>query len=379
MRKRALVVSLALAVPLGAVGVGLWLGAMGATAEPQDDAPPAVPVSAQKAVARDMPVYVRGIGTVQAFNAVSIKSRVDGAIVKVDFTEGQEVKAGSPLFEIDPRPYQATLALANAAKAKDEAQLASASADLKRDEALVARDFQTRQAYDQQKALVGQLQAAIAGDEAQIQSATLNLDYAVIRSPIDGRAGARLVDIGNLVHAADNVALVTIVELRPIFASFTEPQSAFEAIRASQAKSAIAVGAFTPDDKKELAQGQVSLIDNQIDPASGTIHLKAQFANADETLWPGEFVNLRLTVDTLKNAVTVPARAVQQGPNGPYIFVVKPDMTVENRNVEVSEIENDTAAIGKGLAAGEMVVVDGQYGLDQGTRVSFEQPQQQGG
>lgn len=379
MRTRALVMVLVLAASLGAAGLGLWFGATGATAGPKDTAPSAVPVSAQKAEARDMPVYVRGIGTVQAFNAVNVKSRVDGAIVKVDFTEGQELKAGSPLFEIDPRPYQAALAQANAAKAKDQAQLASASADLKRDEALVARDFQTRQAYDQQKALVGQLEAAIAGDNAQIQSATLNLDYAVIRSPIDGRAGARLVDIGNLVHAADNVALVTIVQLRPIFVSFTEPQSAFETIRASQAKGAIAVGAFTPDDEKELAKGQVSLIDNQIEQASGTIHLKAQFANDDETLWPGEFVNLRLTVDTLGNAVTVPARSVQQGPNGDYIFVVKDDMTVETRNVDVTEIVGNTAVVGKGLAAGEMVVVDGQYRLDQGTRVSLDLPSQQGG
>jgi multidrug efflux system membrane fusion protein len=365
-------ISLACGAVLGAVGLGLWLG--GAAAAPKNDAPPpAVPVSAQKAESRDMPVYVRGIGTVQAANAVSIKTRVDGQIVKVDFTEGQELKAGAPLFEIDPRPYQAALDQANAAKAKDQAQLASASADLKRDELLLARDFQTRQAYDQQKALVGQVQAAIAGDDAQIQTAQLNFNYATIRSPIDGRAGARLVDIGNLVHAADNAVLVSVVQLRPIYVSFTEPQSAFESIRASQAKTAIDTTALTPDDKKTLAQGKLSLIDNQIDQASGTIHLKAQFPNADEALWPGEFVNLQLTVDTLKNAVTVPTRTVQQGPDGPYLFVVKDDMTVENRNVTIAETVGDTVAISKGLAAGETVVVDGQYRLDQGTRVSLEQ------
>ncbi len=356
--------------------LAVWLAGEGwrrGVAPKNDAAPPAVPVSAQKAESRDIPVYVRGIGTVQAANAVSIKTRVDGQIVKVDFTEGQELKAGDPLFEIDPRPYQAALDQANAAKAKDQAQLASASADLKRDELLLARDFQTRQAYDQQKALVGQVQGSIAGDVAQIQTAQLNIEYAMIRSPIDGRAGARLVDIGNLVHAADNAALVTIVQLRPIFVSFTEPQSAFETIRASQARTAIETTALTPDDPERAGAGQVSLIDNQIDQASGTIHLKAQFANGDETLWPGEFVNLQLTVDTLKNAVTVPARAVQQGPDGPYLFVVKDDMTVENRKVTVAETVGDTVAISKGLAAGETVVVDGQYRLDQGTRVSLEQ------
>ena len=255
MPRRALMVSLACGAVLAAVGLGVWLGDGGAAAAPKNDAPPpAVPVSAQKAESRDMPVYVRGIGTVQAANSVTIKTRVDGQIVKVDFTEGQEVKAGDPLFEIDPRPYQATLDQANAAKAKDEAQLVSASADLERDELLLARDFQTRQAYDQQKALVGQVQAAIAGDDAQIQTAQLNLNYATIRSPIDGRAGARLVDIGNLVHAADNAVLVTIVQLRPIFVSFTEPQSAFESIRASQAKAAIASRRSRPMHKKTLAR-----------------------------------------------------------------------------------------------------------------------------
>jgi len=352
-------------------GFALYLALAGA-ALAKDAAPPAVPVSAEPAAARDMPVYVRGIGTVQAYNAVSIKSRVDGQIVKVDFTEGQELKAGDLLFEIDPRPYQAALVQAQAAKAKDEAQLASAMADLKRDEELVAHSFQTRQAYDQQKALVGQLQASIAGDAAQITAATLNLDYAQIRAPIDGRTGARLVDTGNLVHATDNAALVTIQQLRPIFVSLTEPQETFETIRASQARAPIPVEAMTSDNTRKLADGTVSLIDNQIDQGSGTIHLKARFANTQETLWPGEFVNLKLVVDEIKNATTVPARAVQQGPQGAYIFVVNKDMTVATRNVTVSEIENDTAVIGKGLAPGDTVVVDGQYRLDEGTRVKLQ-------
>jgi membrane fusion protein, multidrug efflux system len=354
-------------------------GASAVADTPTPAQPPTVPVTAEKAQTRDMPVYVRGIGTVQAYNTVTIKSRVDGQIVKVDFTEGQEVKEGDLLFEIDARPYQAALALATAIKAKDEAQLVSVQADLSRDEKLLEHDFQTRQAYDQQKALVGQTQAAIAGDAAQIQTAQVNLQYAQIRSPIDGRTGARLVDVGNLVHATDNTGLVTITQLRPIFVSFTEPQGDFETIRASQAQNSIPVEALAPDQSKKLADGSLSLIDNQIDPASGTIHLKAVFANAQETLWPGEFVNLQLVVNTLKNAVTVPERAVQQGPDGPYLFVVKNDMTVETRNVGVTETENGFAVVGKGLDPGETVVVDGQYRLDKGTRVSLQQQAAQGG
>ena len=372
LRKLLTVSALLAAAALAAWAANLGLGR--AADQAGEHQPAAVPVSAEAAQTRDMPVYVRGIGTVQAYNTVAIKSRVDGQIVKVDFTEGQEVKAGDLLFEIDPRPYQAALDQANANKQKDEAQLVSAEADLKRDEALVAKDFQTRQAYDQQKALVGEVQAAIAADSAQIETAELNLHYAQIRAPIDGRTGARAVDIGNLVHAADNTSLVTITQLRPIYVSFTAPQNDFEKIRASDRRGPVPVEALDAGNTKVLAQGKLSLIDNQIDQASGTIHLKAEFANQDEVLWPGEFVNLRLVVDTLKNAVTIPQRSIEQGPDGAYVFVVKPDMTVETRNVTVTETENGLAVVGKGLAPGEIVVVDGQYRLDQGTRVSVTAP-----
>ncbi|HUB95862.1 MAG TPA: efflux RND transporter periplasmic adaptor subunit, partial [Stellaceae bacterium] len=368
---------LAAAVPAGWMIHGKAGNASAVAQEPHT--PAAVPVTAEKATTRDMPVYVRGIGNVQAYNTVTIKSRVDGQIVKVDFTEGQEVKAGDLLFEIDPRPYQAALALATANKAKDEASLASQQADLVRDEKLLEHDFQTRQAYDQQKALVGSTQAAIAGDAAQIETAQLNLQYAQIRSPIDGRTGARLVDVGNLVHATDNTGLVTITQLRPIFVSFTEPQGDFETVRASQQRGPVPVQAIAASGTKKLADGTLSLIDNQIDQASGTIHLKAVFQNAQETLWPGEFVNLQLVVDTLKNAVTVPDRAIQQGPDGPYLFVVNGDMTVETRDVGVAETEDGFAVISKGLDAGETVVVDGQYRLDKGTKVSFQSSSALGG
>jgi multidrug efflux system membrane fusion protein len=365
---------------IGAVVVAAALGwaaysyTGGGHAAPSAPGNPPVPVTPGTAETRDMPIYVRGIGTVQAFNTVAVKSRVDGQIVKVDFTEGQEVKAGDPLFEIDPRPFQAALAQANAAKEKDQAQLTSAEADLKRYAQLVGPGYQTRQTFDQQKGLVGQLQAAIKADQAAIDNATLNLTYATIRSPIDGRTGARLVDIGNLVHAADNTSLVSITQLKPIFVTFTVPQDQFDRIRKSAAAGPVEVQAVAADDQTQLATGKLTLIDNQVDPTTGTIRLKGTFDNADETLWPGEFVNTRLVVGIDKNAVTVAARALQRGPNGEYLFVIKPDMTVEIRNVEVAQVENGIAAIGKGLAAGEQIVVDGQYRLDQGSKVNPQTP-----
>ena len=359
-------------VLLAALG---WLvyGSFGSVrADEAKPAAPAIPVTAGTAETRDVPIFVSGIGTVQAFNTVTVKSRVDGQIVKVDFTEGQEVKAGDLLFGIDPRPYQAAVAQAVANQQKDQAQLVSAQADLRRDEALIKNNFQTRQAYDQQKALVGQLQASIKADQAQIETAQLNLQYASIRSPIDGRTGARLVDIGNLVHAADNTALVTITQLRPIFVSFTVPQSELETIRQSVSAGPVAAEAYSENNDKKLAVGQLSLIDNTIDQATGTIHLKARFANDKEALWPGAFVVMRLIVGEEKNAVVVPDRAIEEGPNGNYVFVIKPDMTVEMRPVTVSQSQQNLSVITKGLTAGERIVVDGQYRLDQGTRVSIE-------
>ena len=367
-------VAIGVVVVVAALGWAAYSYTGGGHAAPSAPANPPVPITPGTAETRDMPIYVRGIGTVQAFNTVAVKSRVDGQIVKVDFTEGQEVKTGDPLFEIDPRPFQAALAQANAAKEKDQAQLTSAEADLKRYAQLVGPGYQTRQTFDQQKGLVGQLQAALKADQAAIDNATLNLTYATIRSPIDGRTGARLVDLGNLVHAADNTSLVSITQLKPIFVTFTAPQDQFGRIRKSAAAGPVEVQAISADDQTQLASGKLTLIDNQVDPATGTIRLKGTFDNVDETLWPGEFVNTRLVVGIDKNAVTVAARALQRGPNGEYLFVIKPDMTVEIRNVEVAQVENGIAAIGKGLSAGEQVVVDGQYRLDQGSKVNPQTP-----
>jgi membrane fusion protein, multidrug efflux system len=367
-------------VVLAAAGAALWKLSghdfIGGRQGPPP-APPAVPVTAGAAATQNVPVYVRGLGTVQAFQMVTVRTRVDGQITKVLFTEGQEVKSGDPLFEIDPRPFQAALTQAQAAKQRDEAQLQGAQLDLERYAKLLPSGFQTRQQYDQQIATVGQLKGTIAADEAQIENATLNLQYTDIRSPIDGRTGARLVDLGNFVQAGQGTALVTIAQLKPIFVSFTVPQDHLVDIRANQARGALDVEAYASDDKTLLSRGKLSLIDNQVDTTTGTIHLKATFDNTDERLWPGEFVSARLILAVRQDAVVVPAQTVMQGPQGAYIYVIKPDQTVDRRTVEVAATQDNLAVIGKGLARGERVVVDGQYRLTQGAKVNVRQDDNQ--
>jgi membrane fusion protein, multidrug efflux system len=341
-------------------------------------APPEVPVTAGVVTARDVPQFLQGIGTVQAFNTVTIKSQVDGAIVKVAFTEGQEVRQGDLLFQIDPRPYEAALAQAMAAKEKDAAQLVTAQADLVRYGRLVGPGFQTRQSFEDQQGLVAQLQAAIKGDEAQIDTARLNLGYTGIRAPIDGRLGARLVDIGNLVRATDNTALVSITQLKPIFVSFTLPQDELDQIRQRQQGAPLEVTALASNGETVLADGKLTLIDNMIDQTTGTIHLKAMFANQDERLWPGEFVNLRLILRVRHDVATVPSQTVQDGPDGHYAYVIGQNDTVERRPVEIAAVQNGLAVVSKGLAPGEHVVVEGQYRLTNGARVRLLPPKAAG-
>ena len=339
--------------------------------------PAEIPVTAGTAETRDMPVYVRGIGTVQAYKMVTVRSRVDGQIVKVSFEEGQEVKAGDPLFQIDPRPFQATLDQATANKQRDEAQLAGAQADLDRYGKLVGQGFQSRQSYDQQKATVEALKGSIAADQAAIETAKLNLGFADIRAPIGGRTGSRQVDPGNLVQVGQNTALVSITQVKPIFVNFTVPQDQTDTIRTNQAREPLVVVAYAGDDKTELSRGTVTLIENQIDSATGTLKLKGTFGNADERLWPGEFVNVRLILATRKSSITVPQRTVMQGANDSYVYVVKADSTVERRAVQVAAAQDGVAVIEKGLAVGEKVVVDGQYRLTNGARVKVDTPKDQ--
>ena len=356
---------------LVAIGAILWLRVEEPVPQAAaQTASPAIPVTAGTVKVEDVPVFLNGIGTVQAYNSVAIKSRVDGQIVRVDFKEGQDVKEGDPLFQIDPRSYQAAVDQAQAAKQKDEANLVGAQADLERYEKLLTPGWQTRQSYDQQKAQVAQLQAAIKGDEAQINTAKINLGYTDIHSPIDGRLGARLVDKGNIVHANDNTALAMITELKPIFVSFTLPQESLDDVHENNKQAPLVVRAYSGDGKKELAEGKLTLIDNMIDQATGTIHLKARFDNDDERLWPGEFVSLRVILTIRRGVSTVPQQTVQQGPNGHYAYVIKPDNTVERRAVEVASIQDGIAVVTKGLAANERVVVDGQFRLTEGARVN---------
>lgn len=333
---------------------------------------PAVPVTVGAAETKDVPVIVRGIGTVQAYKTVAVKTRVDGQIVKVAFEEGQFVKTGDLLFQIDPAPFQAALDHANAAKRRDEAQLAGAKLDLERYGKLLGPGYQSRQSYDQQQASVEALTATVALDQAAIDTAKVNLNYTEIRAPIDGRTGQRLVDLGNVVTAAQPAALVNITQVRPIFVNFTVPQDVTDEVRHYQAQGPLTVDAYASDDKSQLSTGRLTLIDNQIDATTGTLHLKATFENVDERLWPGEFVNARLVVTVRKGAITVPQRAIMQGPEGSYAYIVKPDDTVQRQAVEVEEAQDGLAVVTKGLASGQKVVLDGQYRLTEGAHIKTD-------
>jgi multidrug efflux system membrane fusion protein len=331
-----------------------------------------VPVTAAVAQAKSVPIILRGIGTVQAFNSVTVKSRVDGNIVKVGFAEGQLVHTGDLLFQLDPRPYQAALQQANANLAKDQANLQNAQIDLARDADLLKKGAGTEQAYTTQRALVAQLQAQIANDQAQIEAAKLNLDYASITSPIDGITGMRLVDIGNLISASAATPLVVVTQIQPIYIVFSLPERDIDRVRQAMARRKLTVLAFDGEDTRQIAEGELTLINNTVDQSTGTVQLKAQFANKDAALWPGQFVNAHLVLETVDSGVTVPSAAVQAGPNGPFACVVKPDSTVEMRPLTVRQVENNTALIGSGLQVGEKVVTAGQFGLTPGAKVTVK-------
>ena len=333
----------------------------------------AIPVTTAAAEKKDVPLYVRGIGTVQAYNQAVIKTRVDGAIVKVSFQEGQDVKAGDPLFQVDPRPFQATLDQASANRARNQAQLIGAQLDLTRYIATSKLGYEPIQLRDEQRARVDALKASIVADDAAIQTARLNLDYSDIRAPFDGRTGTRLVDIGNLVQASQATSLVSITQIKPIFVALTVPQDVNDQVRINQAAGALVVVAYSSSDG-ELARGALSVIDNQIDTATGTLRLKATFENADERLWPGQFVNVRVLLATRRDVVTVPHRALMQSSAGYFCYVVKADGTAERRAIEIGDVQDGIAVIGRGIDAGESVVIAGQFRLTDGARVQVEPP-----
>jgi membrane fusion protein, multidrug efflux system len=337
---------------------------------------PPVPVVAGTVAQKDVPIYLGGIGTVQAFNTVTIHARVDGQVQKIAFTEGQEVHAGDLLAQIDPDPYRTALAQTAAKKGQDEAQLANARVDLKRYADMLANEGVTQQQYDTQKSLVTQLEATVNADQAAIESAKVQLAYTTIVSPIDGRTGIRQVDAGNIVHANDANGLVVITQLKPISVVFILPEQTLPSIQEQAQVSGpdLPVVAVSQDNTTILGEGKLAVIDNQIDSASATIKLKATFPNTDLRLWPGQFVNARLLLTVRKGSVVVPDSVIQRGPEGAFVFVIKDDQTVEVRPVKVAarsgaQIGQGETVIEDGLRAGERIVVDGQYKLQQGSRV----------
>src|ERR1700716_1556649 len=329
---------------------------------------PAVPVTIAPVVKADFPVYLTGLGSVQGFNTVVVRTRVDGQIDKVAFKEGQLVNQGDLLVEIDPRPYQATLDQAKAKKAQDQANLANANLDLQRYTKL--GEFATRQQTDTQRSTVAQLTAQIAADDAAIFNAQTQLDYTAVKAPISGLAGLRQVDIGNIVNASTQTGIVTIAQIEPIAVIFTAPEEQLPYINEGQSAQPLKVIAITTDGKKPLAEGTLSVVNNQVDTTSGTIRLKAVFDNKNHALWPGQSVSTRLLVKTLKDATVVPDDAIQHGNDGLYAYVVNQDNKAELRHLKVSQSIDGRSVVDSGLSPGEQVITAGQYKVQPGTLVS---------
>ncbi len=328
-----------------------------------------IPVTVTDVSTHDVPVYLDGLGTVQAVNSVAIRTQVDGKLLSVNFTEGQQVHQGDVLAVIDPRPYQATLDQAKAKRVEDEAQLMADKKDLERFKALETKGAGTVQAVDQQEAKVENLEATIEADAAAIESAETQLSYATVVAPIDGTVGFRQVDVGNIVHAGEQTPITVLTQIRPARAVFTLPQRDLGPVREAMLKGSVPVFAFDQDNTRQLATGSLLLIDNQIDQATSTIRLKGSFPNDDERLWPGEFVRVRVLAETLKDAATIPAAAVQRSAQGPFAWVIADDETAQHRPIAVGPADGDTIAVREGLKPGERVVVSGQYRLKQGSKV----------
>ena len=371
MRKSPVVLTTALLTGIFAAGMIWWHQSK---AEPPKEAPqPPAPVVAAIVEAHPVPIYLRGVGTVIAFNNVVLRSQITGPLVKVSFRQGETVHKGDVLAEIDPRPYKAQLDQAIANRDRDQAQLDNAQANLGRYVPLEAKGFATGQLVDTQKAQVAQLQAAVKSDEAVIENAQVNLSYTKLTAAIDGVTGIRQIDEGNIIHPGDANGLVDLTQIQPISLIFTLPQTMFPEIQQEMDKGPVKVLAYSQDDKIKLDEGELLLIDNQIIQTTGTIRLRATFPNARRLLWPGELVNARLLLRTEPEGLTVAAGAVQQGPTGAYVYVVLPDQSAQVRPVGVAQISEGQALISSGLKAGETVVVDGQYKLQPGTRVNILQ------
>lgn len=369
MRKRPIIITaLVLAVGLAGLTARYALEAtQPAVAAP---APPRVPVVAGTVTSHDVPIYLRGVGTVIAYNNVEVVSEVSGKIIDINFTQGQSVKKGDLLAQIDPSPFQAQVDQLTATRDRDQAQLINAQANLNRYTPLEAKGFATSQLVDTQKAQVDQLQAIVKADQAAIEAAEVNLGYTRLTSPIDGVTGIRQIDVGNVIQPSNTTGLVDVTQIQPISLIFTLPEDTLPQIQEQMAKGTLKVLAYSQDDKTKLDEGELLLVDNQIIQTTGTIRLRATFPNEKRMLWPGALINARLLVDTRKGGLTVAASAVQQGPNGAFVYVIAPDGTAHMRPVKVGQITGGQALIDSGLEANETVVVDGQYRLAEGSLVN---------
>jgi multidrug efflux system membrane fusion protein len=338
--------------------------------------PPAVPVVAGTVHQGDVPIYLRGVGTVIAYNNVIVRSQITGQIIKIAFNQGQTVHQGDLLAEIDPRPYQALLDQAIANRDRDQAQLVNAQANLSRYTSLQQKGYASTQLVETQNAQAAQLQAMVKSDEGVIEQAQTNLSYTNLTAPIDGVVGIRQIDIGNIIHPTDPNGLVDLTQIQPISLFFSLPQTDFVEIQQQMAQGPLTVEAYSQDDKTKLDEGKLDLIDNQIVQTTGTIRLRASFPNAKRMLWPGELIDARLLLEMRHDGLTIPPSAVQQGPNGSYVWVIGSDETVQTRAVVVSQISEGQALVDSGLQANEKIVAEGQYRLVAGTRVQELQGQE---
>ena len=361
---------------LAGTGSLVWhqFGGPAGKTEPRAAARPSVPVTVAVATRRDLAVYLTGLGTVQASYTVAIHSQINGKLQEVAFVEGQHVKKGDVLARIDPRLFQAALDQAKAKRAQDVAMLVAAEKDLVRARMLAERNAGSQQALDQQQAKFDQMQASIDADDAAIATAQTQLDYTTITAPNDGRIGVRQVDPGNLVRASDSGAIATLVTVRPSAVVFTLPARDLDDVRRAMASGPVEVTAFDEDNRRALSTGTLLLVDNLVNQASGTIRLKAMFANDDERLWPGDFVNARLLLETRSNALVVPSSAVQRGPQGLFAWIVSEKNTAQVRRIEVGPATANLTIISSGLFDSDRVVTDGQYKLQPNSPVAVSTP-----
>src|SRR6266436_6531703 len=371
--RRRIVIPTVLLIAVLAIGGGLAVTHKGPFERPAPAPPatPPVPVVAGAVAQHDVPIYLTGVGTVIAYNTVVVRSQIQGQIVSINFTEGQTVRAGDLLAQIDPRPYQAQIDQVTATRDRDQAQLVNAQANFARYSQLGAKGWATPQLVETQTAQVAQLQSAITADEALIEAAKVQLSYTRLTSPINGVVGIRQLDIGNIIHPTDANGLVVVTQVEPISVIFTLPETSLPQVQQHLANGALKVEAYSQDNTMKLDEGSLDFIDNEIVQTTGSVRFRANFPNKEHKLWPGELVNAWLLLDTRHDGLTVSASAVQQGPQGPYAYVINPDSTVAVRPVKVAQVSGGRALIDTGLSAGEQVVVDGQYKLQPGVHVTI--------